>query len=101
MTFDENITLDNAALSTYTIIVWSKEASIIDGLSDFTAYGAAVSGWQMYYKKNTSLPANSVLVAGNKFGLRIYSKTITDAAIALLREDTVTYEGKMLLPGFK
>lgn len=100
--FSQNVTLDNPALATYTIVMWSKEAStsLISGLTSWTALGAAVSGWQMFYKKNTNLAANKTLVLGNKFGVRIYSKTISDDALALLREDTADFAGKMLLPGF-
>ena len=98
--FTSDVTCDNAALTAYTIVLWSKDANLFTGIAGWTTYGAAVNTWQMYYKTGANLAAAVVMQAGTKFDMRIYSKVLTAAQLALLREDTVDFEGKMLLPGF-
>lgn len=97
--FTQNVVLDNPVItSDYTIIVWSKTP---DPFAYMTQYGDPVNGWCMYYKKlNIGLAASIILLAGDRFDVRIYSKQISDTALARLYEDVVSHEGKMLLPGF-
>jgi hypothetical protein len=98
--FTGYVSCDNPALANYTIVLWSKDTNLFYGITGFTAYGSPVGGWQMYYKTGTNLPAGIIMLDGSKFDIRIYSKILTAAEISLLYEDTVSFAGKMLLPGF-
>lgn len=102
ISFDTDIDCGNdAILTNYTIIVWNKVGSLFTGVADYTQYSTSVSGYAMWYKKgNAGLGANLMLGAGNKFDIRVYSKQISDEAIASLYDDIKNFEGKMHLPGF-
>jgi hypothetical protein len=87
--------------TTHTIILWSKDTNLFTGVSGFTAYGVAVAGWTLYYKKTAIGTSTIELMAGSKSDIRVYDKTVSDAAIADLYADTVNFEGQRHLPGFR
>lgn len=101
-TCTENILCDNPVVATEgTIVLWSKDTNLITGMADWSTYGAAKNGWTLYYKKfSTGIPEGVEILAGSKFDIRIYSKIVSDAAIAELYNNIVLFEGKKVLPGF-
>jgi PKD repeat protein len=101
-TFTQNFALNNPILSAdYTIIIWSmdSDANLLLGQSGFSVQGVPFQGWTMYFKYSPGA-VPWTLVAGTKAIVRIYSKTISAAALALLYNDVVNFQGQMLLPGF-
>ncbi len=96
----ENIICDNVAVAVEsTVILWSKDANLITGISSWSTYGSAVNGWMMYYKRLiTGFAANLEILAGSKFDIRVYNKRVSGEAIAALYTNTVNFGGSKFFP---
>jgi hypothetical protein len=87
--------------TTHTIILWSKDSNLFLGDFPFIQYGTTIGGWNFNYYKGIIATPTITLLAGSKADIRIYDKAISDDAIFDLYADTVNFEGKRHLPGFR
>lgn len=96
----EDVACDNVVVTTnYTVIIWIKTGNGFTAVTGMSQQGSTVGGWTMWYLKGSGgLAASLVLEAGEYFAVRIYSKQISDSALALLYEDIVDFNGVALLP---
>jgi hypothetical protein len=81
-------TLDNAAIATYTLVMWVLTGSGFSGVSDMITKGTS-GAWTMLYKKGSSLSARAVLSAGTYAYVRIYKKHVSDDALTYIYNDVL------------
>jgi hypothetical protein len=93
------VSLANVPIAAGTVMLLSKTAYAISGLSLDTHSTITVNGTTWYFRYVTgSIPGSLTLGVGTVFDLRIYNTVISSAALAHYIDNIDNFEGRSYLP---
>jgi len=99
MSITSAVGLENAAISSGTVMLWSKTEYVITGITLVT-YGTMTESGITWYLRSFSgaIPAALTLVAGAAFDVRVYNTVISAAAMEHYFDNMKNFAGRAYLP---